>query len=118
MTRQTSSRTIKTVLGVAFAAIGLLLLLINLDNVTASLDHPAGATAESLNAFVELGLAGMHAAHAYFFDHASFQSGLQQILVSFWPLILVILGTALLWNAVSDRLSGARLRPQGNGVRE
>ena len=115
---KTSTRTMKAVLGVAFAAIGLLLLFINVDNVTASLGHSGGTPADSLNAAVELGLAGLHAAQAFFFDQASFQSGLQQILVSFWPLILVILGTALLWNAVSHRLSGASLRSQGNGVRE
>jgi hypothetical protein len=71
-----------------------------------------------VNATVQLGLAGLHAAQAYFFDHASFRSGLQQILVSCWPLILVILGTALLWNAVSHRLSSAALRSQANGDRK
>ena len=118
MTRQTSSRTIKAILGVAFAAIGLLLLFINLDNVTAHLNRPLAAPAESLNAAVELGLAGMHAAHAYLFDHASFQSGLQQILVSFWPVILVILGVVLLWKVVSHRFSGVGLRSQANGTRQ
>jgi hypothetical protein len=38
----------------------------------------------------------LRAAQSYVFDHPSFLSGLQQILVSFWPLILVIVGIALL----------------------
>ncbi|HYL83376.1 MAG TPA: hypothetical protein VE263_04010 [Candidatus Angelobacter sp.] len=120
MTRQTSSRNLKAIMGVALAATGLLLLFVNLDNATAHLGRPFASTAGSLDAAFELGLAGMRAAQAYFFEHSSFQSGVHQILVSFWPLILVIFGAALLQNAVGRRVasSGAGSRTQTTGVRK
>jgi len=46
--------------------------------------------------FTALGLAALHAAQTYAFDHARFSSSLQQILVSFWPVILILAGVLLL----------------------
>ena len=115
MTQKTSSRTMKAILGVALAAVGLLLFLVNLDNATADWSRPLASRAESLGAVFELGLAGLRATQAYFFDHPSFQSGLHQVLLSFWPLLLVIFGAALLQSAVGARFLRLRRPVAGAG---
>ena len=120
MTRQTTSRSLKAILGVALSAVGLLLLFVNVDNATAKFSRPSVAPSESIGATVELGLAGLRAAQAYLFDPASFQSGLEQILVSFWPLILVIFGVVLLQKAFGQRVAHSRagFSFQDEGARE
>jgi uncharacterized integral membrane protein len=107
MARQsTSSRGLKAIVGATLLALGLLLLFANLDGVAARLSNGSFTSpAASSGTLIELGLAGLRAAQSYVFDHPSFLSGLQQILVSFWPLILVILGIALLGQLFGERLS-------------
>jgi hypothetical protein len=120
MTQQTSSRSLKAIMGAALAAVGLLLLFVNLDNATAGISRSFSSPAESLGAAFELGLAGMRAAQTYFFDHHRFQSGVYQLLISFWPVALVFFGAALLQNAVASRLANGKggLRPHAEGVHE
>jgi hypothetical protein len=100
---RTTTRSMKSVFGAAALAIGSFLLLVNLDGIAAQINDAVGAPAESVGIFPALGLAGLHALQAFAFDHAGFLSSLLQILVSFWPLILVLLGTALLRSAVGER---------------
>ena len=109
MTQQTSSRSLKLITGVALAAVGLLLLFVNLDSATARLSRPFTSPADSLGTAFELSLAGFRAAQTYFFDHPRFQSCLQQILLSCWPLILVFFGAALLQNAIAGRFTHSKL---------
>ena len=104
--QSTSSRGLKAIVGATLLALGLLLLFANLDGVAARLSNGSFTSpAASSGTLIELGLAGLRAAQSYVFDHPSFLSGLQQILVSFWPLILVILGIALLGQLFGERLS-------------
>ena len=104
-----TSRGLKAIAGATLLALGLLLLFANLDGVAARLDgsftSPAISPAVSTGTLLELGLAGFRAAQSYFFDRPSFLSGLQQILVSFWPLILVIMGMTLLWQLFSKHFA-------------
>jgi hypothetical protein len=100
---RTTTRSMKSVFGAAALAIGSFLLFVNLDGIAAQINDAVGAPAESVGIFPALGLAGLHALQAFAFDHAGFLSSLLQILVSFWPLILVLLGTALLRSAVGER---------------
>lgn len=99
--RQASSTSTKSIAGAILLSFGLLLLFANLDEVAArvsdcsSFASPAGAVGTVL----ELGLTACRAAQVYFFDPSRFQSSLQQILLSFWPLILVIVGAVLLRDA-------------------
>ena len=99
----TTTRSMKSVSGAAALAIGSFLLFVNLDGITAQLNDVVGAQAESVGILPAIGLAGLHALQAFTFNHAGFLSSLLGILVSFWPLILVLLGTALLRNAFGER---------------
>ena len=101
--RQTTAQTIRSISGAGVLAMGLFLLFVNLDGVAAQISHAAGAPGETLGMLPALGLAGLRALQAYSFDPSLFLSSLLQILVSFWPLILVLLGTALLRSAVGER---------------
>jgi hypothetical protein len=105
--QQTSSKALKSVLGAAILAIGFLLLFGNLDALEASVTGILGGSASSgLECLPALIVATSHAVQAYAFDHQGFLSVLQQILVSFWPLLLVMTGAALL------RSSSVGRRPQ------
>jgi len=114
--RQTSSKSFHAVAGALLLSLGLLLLFANLDEVAAQVNHSFTSAGGSLGTVIELGLAGMRAVQAYFFDQSTFQAGLHLILVSFWPLILVMIGATLLQNAISRRLANwrsARTFPSG-----
>jgi ascorbate-specific PTS system EIIC-type component UlaA len=98
--RQTSSQNVKSIIGAILLALGFLVLFGNLDAVSAQISRaagtPVGPTQGMLPALV---LAALHALQDFAFDHARFLSGLLQILVSFWPLILIIIGAVLLRDA-------------------
>jgi hypothetical protein len=110
MARQhTSSKSFNAVAGALLLTLGLLLLFANLDEVAAQVNNSFASDGGSLGTVIELGLAGMRAVQAYFFDQPTFQAGLHSILVSFWPLILVIIGATLLQNAISTRFANRKL---------
>jgi ascorbate-specific PTS system EIIC-type component UlaA len=106
--RQTSSKAIKAIAGAILLSLGLLLLTANLNEVAAHFSSSLTSTTGSVNTVIDVGLAGLRAVQTYFFDQPTFQAGLHVILVSFWPLILVIIGAALLQNAISKRFASAR----------
>jgi hypothetical protein len=107
--RQTSSKSLLAVAGALFLSLGLLLFFANLDEVATQAGNSFTSTGISFTTVVELGLAGMRAVRAYFLDQPAFRAGLYAILVSLWPLILVIIGAALLQNAVGKRYAHPRL---------
>jgi hypothetical protein len=110
MTRQqTWNRSIKAITGATLLSLGLLLLLANLDEVTTHFSSSLTSTTGSVSTVIDVGLAGLRAVQTYFFDRPTFQAGLHLILVSFWPLILVIIGAALLQKTVSQRLANRRV---------
>jgi hypothetical protein len=101
--RQTSSRTLKSIAGAGIFALGLLLLFVNLDGVAAQISYAVGAPAQAPQILPAIGLMGLHALQAYTFDHAGFLPTLVQMLVSFWPVILIAIGAALLRGSFSRR---------------
>jgi hypothetical protein len=103
--RHTTTRSMKSVSGAAALAIGFLLLFVNLDGIAAQINDAVGTPGETVGILPAIGLAGLHALQAFTFDHAGFLSSLLQILVSFWPLILVLLGVALLRNAFGEHVA-------------
>jgi hypothetical protein len=109
--RQTSSKSVHAVAGALLLSNGLLMLFANLDELVERVSNSFSSTPGTLGAVVEIGLAGMRAVEAYFFDQAAFQAGLHWILVSLWPLIPVMIGATLLQNAIGKRHVNPRLAP-------
>jgi hypothetical protein len=105
-TRQAVLQSLKSIAGASLFAVGLVLLFANLDGVVASLNNVAGVSAhEGLGVLPALGLAGLHALQAYTFDQTGFGSAFLQILVSFWPLILITIGGVMLLGAFNRRIA-------------
>jgi hypothetical protein len=119
--RQTSSRQWNSVAGAVLIAIGLFLLFANLDAVADPLTRDLGISSEGPGALPALGLAALHAVQSFAFHHEGFLSSLCrilcQILLSFWPVSLVLFGLNLLRNAMANRLlqyqAGAESTPAG-----
>jgi len=105
--RRTSSQSLQSIAGASVFALGLLLLFVNLDGVAAQVSTMVCTPAEAPGMLAAIGLAGLHALQAYTFNHDGFLSSLMRILVSFWPVILILLGAVLLQN-VFRGLSAAR----------
>jgi len=97
--RQTSSQSLKSILGAGAIALGLVLLFVNLDGVASQVSSVICTQAEAPGMLATVGLAGLHALQAYKFDHGRFLPGLLQMLVSFWPVILILFGAVLLRDA-------------------
>jgi hypothetical protein len=96
-----TSQSLKSIAGASLLAVGLVLFFANLDGLAASLGRFAGnSSPEAVGILPALSLAALHAAQAYAFDQRGFISGFLQILVSFWPSILIAIGAALLRNAL------------------
>lgn len=110
--RRATSQNLKSIAGASFLALGFVMLFANLDGVAASLCNVAGIPVhEAPGILPALGLAALHAAQSYAFDHQGFLSSLLQILVSFWPVILILLGALLLREVFLGSVSG---RPYGS----
>jgi len=105
----TSSKGVPIVAGGLLFSFGITLLTANLDALAVQASGWFSATPGSLGAAIEIGLAGLRAVQAYFFDPSSFQAGFLSILVSLWPLILVIIGAILLHGAVGVRFASTKL---------
>lgn len=106
--RRTTSQRLKSIAGASIFAIGLFLLFVNVDGAAAQIGDALGAPAEALGILPALGLAGMHAVQAYAFHRAEFLPGMVQILVSFWPLILILIGAVLLRDVFRGRFAELR----------
>ena len=79
------------------------MLFANLDELGERISNSFSSAPGVLGAVAEMGLAGMRAVQAYFFDQAAFRAGLHWILVSLWPLLLVMIGATLLRKAIGKR---------------
>lgn len=106
MTRQhNTAESLRSIAGGILVGLGLYILSGNLTGDAAQLRHlldiPAG---EALGVLPSVALAASQAAQAYALDHQGFLDGLFQMLASFWPLLLVIGGTVLLRDALTDRV--------------
>jgi hypothetical protein len=115
--RRTSSQSLKSILGAGAITLGLVLLFVNLDGVASQVSSIVCAQAEAQGMLATIGLAGWHALQAYKFDHARFLPGLVQMLVSFWPLVLIAAGAALLRSAFSGRLALAEVAANSSGAK-
>lgn len=106
MTRQhKTSKNLKSIAGGILVGLGLHILSANLAGDATQLRHllgiPAGA---ALGLLPSVALAASQAAQAYDLDQHRFLGSLLQLLPSFWPLLLVIVETILLRDALADRV--------------
>jgi hypothetical protein len=95
--RRASIQSLMSIAGASILAVGFVILFANLDEAAVTVANFAGISAyEDLGSLPALGLAGLHALQAYTFDQPAFISGFLKILVSFWPLVLILAGAAVL----------------------
>ncbi len=98
------SEGLKSIVGGALVGLGLHILFGNLDRVAEQLQHMLGTPAwETLGVLPSAVLAASQAVQAYGLDHQGFLQTLLWMLISFWPLLLVIAGTALLRNFFAEK---------------
>jgi hypothetical protein len=106
MTRQhNTSGKVKAIAGGILIGLGLHLLSGNLAGDAMHLQHLIGTSAdETLGVLPSVVLAASHAAQAYGVDHQGLTDCILQILVSLWPLLLVLAGTILLRDVFTDKV--------------
>ena len=101
------SEGLKSIVGGALVGLGLHILFGNLDRVAEQIKHMLGAAWETLGVLPSAVLAASQAVQAYGADHQGFLQSLlwigSWILISFWPLVLVIAGTVLLRNFFTEK---------------
>ena len=96
--RRTFFRLSKSIAGAALIGLGLLILCWNLPDASARLSRLAGIStdaSQTFGAMIAVVLAASHVVQSYAFDRGEFLRGLCRILISFWPLLLVIAGMFL-----------------------
>lgn len=102
--QQTPFWSPKLMAGATLVGLGLFILSGNLDGAAAQLSHLLGTTpGEALGVLPPAILTAAHALQAYAFDRRRFLRGLFQMLASFWPLLLVIVGALWLWDAPTNK---------------
>jgi xanthine/uracil/vitamin C permease (AzgA family) len=107
--QQTPFPSPKSIAGAALVGIGLFILLENLDVAATQLNHLLGTTlGEALGSLPTVILAASQVLQACAFDHQRFLPALLQVLISFWPLALVIVGAVLLWKAFAIEVKALR----------
>jgi hypothetical protein len=98
--RRTTIRSSQSIAGAALVGVGMFVLYENLAGAIAWLIHVRNDALGVVPAMI-LGVSQSMQAHAT--DPQRFlQSFLRHMLVSFWPLLLVIIGTALSRDTVAD----------------
>ena len=94
--RRTFFRSFKSIAGAALLVLGTFILYENLAGTVTRLSHVLANGSEALGVLPAVVLAVSQPVQAYAADHQRFfQDALQHLLVSSWPLVLVIFGTVL-----------------------
>jgi hypothetical protein len=102
--QQTPFQSCKSIAGAALALLGMFVLYGNLTGACLRLKHALANGSQALGTFPAFVLAVSQAVHSYSFSHQPFSQILfQHLLISSWPLLLVIFGTVLSTESVTDR---------------
>lgn len=100
MARQnTNFQNFTTVAGAALIGLGAFILFTKLTEAASQASHLLGMTADGVDTLGPLAagaLAASNASQAYLFDRTEFLRGVSLILLSFWPLLLVVVGALFL----------------------
>lgn len=105
MTRQHRiSESLKSIAGGALVGLGLHIWFGKLHGVAHQLTDVFGTSAgDTLGLVPSVILAVAHAGRVYASDHQGFLLGVFQMLISFWPLLLVFVGAGFLRGAFTDK---------------
>jgi hypothetical protein len=95
-TKRSGKSRLFSVLGIALFGIGLTILVTQVDVAAGHLADRVGVGSEIGSSVPAVLLATVRAAQALVFDRPNVLSALREMLLSCWPVILVILGAALL----------------------
>jgi hypothetical protein len=96
--RWRSLHSSKTIAGLGLVGLGGFILSGSLANVASQASRLIGMGADATQVFGELTVVGLAAAQlwrSYVFDRRELVLGVCRILISFWPLLLVIAGAVL-----------------------
>jgi hypothetical protein len=88
----------KSIVGMGLIGLGLFIFVGTVTDVAARLSGSMGVGSDATQTFGELtfvGLAASQAFQCYLFDRVGFARGAFKILISLWPVSLVIVGTFL-----------------------
>jgi hypothetical protein len=98
--RITSAQILKSIAGSVLVGRGLLILMGNLDGITAQLRAALGTPREGLGLLSTVILAAS-------FNHQRLLHGLLQMLVSLWPAVFVMVGAVLLRDVFAGKIEVA-----------
>jgi hypothetical protein len=104
-------RDFRSIAGMAIIGLGLLMLGGNLSEIAAQMSRLVGVSAGAVQTFGELtaiGLAASQVWRAYLFDRRELLLGVGRILISFWPLLLIMAGAVL--TGMASRTESRNLR--------
>ena len=99
-----SSLDLKKLLGTTLLPLGLSLLFVNVEANLAATGSALSLSGSETDFLPSLALSLFRVVQAYFFDHPRFLHGLGQILLSCWPIILILSGIVFLQNAIKPQL--------------
>jgi putative Mn2+ efflux pump MntP len=98
----------KSIGGATLVGVGTLMLYENLAGDVAQLRHVLDANgSDALGVLPAVVLATSQAVRACGFDHQGLMPCLLRMLISFWPPLLVIVGTMLLRNGFTDKVKAS-----------
>jgi hypothetical protein len=108
--QQRAFRNAKRIAGAALAVFGMFPIYENAAGALARFSDGLGNGSRALGTFPAFVLAVSQAVHTYSFCHQQLLQGLfQQLLLSCWPLVLIIVGAALSTDGFTEK-SDARPR--------
>lgn len=104
-----TSGSLKSIAGGALVGLGLHIWFGNLHGVASQLTHLLGTSSgEALGLAPSVVLAAAQACRVYASDHQGFFVEVVRMLISFWPLLLVIVGAGLLRDVFRDEVDTLR----------
>jgi hypothetical protein len=108
---------LKSVAGMGLIGFGLFVLSGSLSEVAAQLSRLVGINADATQKFgglIAVGLAASQVWRCYLFDRRGLVLGVCGILMSFWPLLLVIAGAVL--TGMGSRTTPNSIRDKNTGI--
>jgi hypothetical protein len=109
-------RNVRSIVGVALIAFGIFIVGGTLSGACGQLSRLVGISADASQTFGELiavGLAASQVWRCYLFDRRELLLGVCWILISFWPLLLVMAGTVL--TGMASRTTSKNIQNKNTG---